>query len=286
MADELKLGLVVYLDDERAAVARELCREASRRGMSLVAGAAVAELLEDTSVTVGDMSTADVLVSIGGDGTVLDTVAVGLEHDIPVLGINVGRVGFLTEGEPTDIPRALDVLASGDWDESERMSIEAQLGESGPFVAGINDVVIEKVINQRLVTLEVVIDGDRFLSYRADGLVIAAPTGSTAYSMSAGGPVVSPSVDGIVITPVAPYSLFDTSLVLAPDVSIQIKVEHDRPAGVTVDGRDLGVADPGTVVTIRRGPRPARFVRLSDLTWPQRVKEKLQLHGGLDGAFI
>lgn len=285
MADALTLGLVVYLDEMRAEVARRLCRSASDRGMSLVAEPSTAQLLRSSAAGVGDLASADVLVSIGGDGTVLDAVAVGLRHDIPILGINVGRVGFLTEAEPDDLDAALDVLASGNWHESHRMSIEAQLSD-GEFVAGINDVVIEKVINQRLVTLEVVIDGDRFLSYRADGLVIAAPTGSTAYSMSAGGPVVSPAVEGIIITPVAPYSLFDTSLVLGPDVSIQVRVEHDRPAGVTVDGHDLGVAEPGDAVTVRRGPRPARFVRLSDTTWPQRVKDKLQLHGGLDGAFI
>lgn len=285
MAHSLTLGLVVYLDETRAEVARQLCRLASERGMRLLARQRTAELLGGDAAEVGDLADADVLVSIGGDGTVLDTVGVGLQHDLPVLGVNVGRVGFLTEAEPGDLEAALDLLASGTWQEAHRMSIEAQLAD-GDFVAGINDVVVEKVVNQRLVTLEVVIDGDRFLSYRADGLVIAAPTGSTAYSMSAGGPVVSPSVDGIIITPVAPYSLFDTSLVLGPDVTIQIRVEHDRPAGVTVDGRELGVADPGEIVTVRRGPRPARFVQLSDTTWPQRVKDKLQLHGGLDGASI
>ncbi len=224
-------------------------------------------------------------MSVGGDGTVLDTVAIGLDHDRPVLGINVGRVGFLTEAEPDDLPEVLDKLASRSWSERQRMTLEARLGE-GDWVAGINDVVIEKVINQRLVTLEVVIDGDRFLSYRADGMVVATPTGSTAYSMSAGGPVMSPSVEGIIITPVAPYSLFDRSLVLGRDVTIDVRVEHDRPAGVTVDGRELGIAEPGTVVTVRPGGRPARFVQVSSTTWPQRVKDKLQLHGGLDGAFI
>lgn len=285
MADPLTLGLVVYLDETRAEVARNLCRLASERGMQLVARQRAAELLGSDLAAISDLSDADVLVSIGGDGTVLDAVGVGLEHDLPVLGINVGRVGFLTEAEPDDLEAALDLLASGDWPEAQRMSLEARLGD-GAYVSGINDVVIEKVVNQRLVTLEVVIDGDRFLSYRADGLVIAAPTGSTAYSMSAGGPVVSPSVDAMIITPVAPYSLFDTSLVLGPDVNIQVRIEHDRPAGVTIDGRELGVAEPGEIVTIRRGPRPARFVQLSDTTWPQRVKDKLQLHGGLDGASI
>lgn len=285
MDEQLTLGLVVYLDEARADVARELCREAAARGMRLLASSTTVDLLGSDSVVVEDLSAADVLVSIGGDGTVLDTVAVGLEHDLPVLGINVGRVGFLTEAEPEDVPSVLDALAGGTWVERHRLTLEARLGQ-GAWVAGINDVVIEKVINQRLVTLEVIIEGDRFLSYRADGLVLATPTGSTAYSMSAGGPVVSPSVEGIIITPVAPYSLFDTSLVLGRDVTIEVRIEHDRPAGVTVDGRDLGVAEPGTVVTVKRGRRPARFVKVSSITWPQRVKDKLQLHGGLDGAFI
>lgn len=285
MADQLTLGLVVYLDEARAEVARALCREAAERGMRLLAAPSTVDLLGGDHVAVDDLSRADVLVSVGGDGTVLDTVAVGLEHDLPVLGINVGRVGFLTEAEPADLPAVLDVLAGRSWEEREHMTLEARL-DDGAWVAGINDVVIEKVINQRLVTLEMVIEGDRFLSYRADGLVLATSTGSTAYSMSAGGPVVSPSVDGIIITPVAPYSLFDTSMVLGPGVTIEVRVEHDRPAGVTVDGRELGVAEPGAVVTVRRGRRPARFIKISATTWPQRVKDKLQLHGGLDGAFV
>lgn len=285
MAEQLTLGLIVYLDEERAEVARVLCREAERRGMRLVAASATVDLLGGDHVSSGDLASADVLISVGGDGTVLDTVAVGLEYDLPVLGINVGRVGFLTEAEPDDLPMVLDALATRQWRERHRMTLEARLGD-GEWIAGINDVVIEKVINQRLVTLEVIIEGDRFLSYRADGIVLATSTGSTAYSMSAGGPVVSPSVEGIIITPVAPYSMFDRSMVLGPDVTIEVRVEHDRPAGVTVDGRDLGVAEPGTVLTVRRGQRPARFVKVSDTTWPQRVKDKLQLHGGLDGAFI
>lgn len=285
MADPLTLGLVVYPDETRAEVARRLCHEASTRGIGLVAATPTAELLSHDAVHAGELGEADVLVSIGGDGTVLDTVAIGLQHDTPVLGINVGRVGFLTEAEPEDVPAVLDLLMSGTWVEGERLAIEAQLGD-GNIVAGVNDVVIEKVINQRLVTLEVTIDGDRFLSYRADGLVVATPTGSTAYSMSAGGPVVAPGVEGIILTPVAPYSLFDTPLVLGPDVVIEVRIEHDRPAGVTVDGRELGIAEPGTLVTIRRHPKPARMVRVADTPWPQRVKDKLQLHGGLDGAFI
>jgi NAD+ kinase len=136
------------------------------------------------------------------------------------------------------------------------------------------------------VSLEVYVDGERFLTYRADGLVFATPTGSTAYNLSAGGPIVDPRVDALLVTPVAPYSQFRRALALPPSVLLKCKITHDRPAGVNVDGRDLGIVQPGQVVRIRAGESRVRFVDIGKRSYTQTVKEKLRLYEGLDGASL
>jgi NAD+ kinase len=141
----------------------------------------------------------------------------------------------------------------------------------------VNDVVVEKIDSTRLVNLEVVIDGSHFATYRADGLIVATPTGSTAYSFSAGGPIVDPSVDALVLTPVAAHSLFDRPIVLPADAEISITVRRDRPVRVNVDKEVLGHIGDGERVSIGRGSRPARFVTFGTTSFPGLVRDKFEL---------
>jgi NAD+ kinase len=219
----------------------------------------------------------DAVVAVGGDGTVLRAARIALDHDVPLLGVNVGRKGFLAEVEPGQIPEALDILASGRWRESSRTTIQARLNED-PTVAGINDVVVEKTGGHSLISLEVQVNEERFIDYHADGLVFATPTGSTAYNLSSGGPLMDPEVEALIISPVAPHSLFSKSLVLRADAVIRCTLVAERPATVSVDGRDLGVATMGDSITIERGTRPVRFIDISGTSFPRRVKEKFHLN--------
>jgi NAD+ kinase len=156
------------------------------------------------------------------------------------------------------------------------MTVEAAIGDARP-VAGVNDVVVEKAISQRLVSIEVAVDGEPFLTYHADGLVFSTPTGSTAYNLSAGGPLVHPQLDALILTPVAHHSLFSTAVVFPDDSELVCTVVHDRPVSVAVDGRELGRADPGDRITIRRGSRDVRFIDYSGRSYPRLVTEKLKL---------
>jgi NAD+ kinase len=217
----------------------------------------------------------DVVIAVGGDGTVLAAAQTALAHDVPVLGFNLGTMGFLAEAEPEDLEWVLERLIAGDYDVAERMTIRATV--SGQTATGVNDVVVEKVDSQRLIHLDVAVNGERFVTYRADGLIVATPTGSTAYSFSARGPLVDPDLDAMILTPVAAHSLFDRTLVLPAGSRLSIVVQRDRPVKVTVDKIDMGHLTAGLTVDIEQGERPARFVRFGQRSFPGLVKEKFGL---------
>ena len=217
----------------------------------------------------------EAVVGVGGDGTVLRAGALAMAEDLPVAGINVGRVGYLAEFAVAEIEAFVDALASGRLRVFTVMTVAVR----GPgFVAtGINDVVIEKVVSERIIEIGVAINGRRFAEYRTDGLIIATPVGSTAYSLSAGGPVVDPEVEALVMTPIAPHSLLSRSLVVSPDAEIGVTVEIDRPARVNVDGREIAVVEPGAHVTVARGSRSVRFLTLDTHPFPQAVRHQFGL---------
>lgn len=217
----------------------------------------------------------DMVLAVGGDGTMLAAVHRSLAWDVPVLGFNLGTLGFLTAAEPDDLEKVVERLVAGDYETEERTTVRAAIGEVS--AVGINDVVVEKIDSTRLISLDVNIDGEHFVNYRADGLIIATPTGSTAYSFSAGGPLVDPGVEGLVLTPVASHSLFDRALVIPDTSEIAISVSRDRSVRVNVDKGDLGVLEEGDTVSIRRGALPARFVTLDPVSFAGLVRDKFGL---------
>lgn len=217
----------------------------------------------------------DLVLAVGGDGTMLAAVQDAVARDVPVLGFNLGTLGFLTEAEPGDVAEVVKRLETGDFEIEKRLTVTASIGERS--AVGINDVVVEKIDSTRLVSLAVVIDGADFATYRADGLIIATPTGSTAYSFSAGGPIVDPHVEALVLTPVASHSLFDRPFVLPGDAEILVTVQRDRLVRVNVDKTDLGQLSEGQTVKIEMGERPARFVTFGTTSFPGLVRKKFQL---------
>jgi NAD+ kinase len=275
----MKLALVVHPDRDSAAdLAAELASRAARRGMQVLAQPADAARVPGTLVhPSGSPLVANVVVAVGGDGTVLEAVRVGLAANLPVLGVNAGHVGFLTRVEPDRLDEALDLLAAGGWAESQRMTLTARV-PGKPEAVGINDVVVEKAVSQHVVKISVVVGSERLISYRSDAVVVATPTGSTAYTFSVGGPLVDPEMEALVITAVAPHNLFARPIVLRPDQRLRLTVDDDRPARVNVDGRTLGVLTPGEQVEIARGERVARFVELWPRNFAVSVREKFHLH--------
>lgn len=252
--------------------------------MAHAAGIGASATTPETAAAVGVPVAAGPLravVAVGGDGTVLEGAVHALDRAAPLVGINVGRVGFLAEVEPDGLERLIDVLSADDVPTTPRMGIRARLG--GVEAVGLNDVVVQKTEGQHMVGVDVAVDGERFLTYRADGVIVSTPTGSSAYTLSAGGPLVDTRVGAFVVTPVAPYSLFRSSVVLDPGVVIHCTVIHERSASVAVDGRELGVAEPGDAVEVTMGP-DIPFVEVAGRSYPETLKRKLRLHEGLDGV--
>jgi len=221
----------------------------------------------------------DLVVGVGGDGTLMRAAHLAHEHDVPVIGINLGTVGYLTEVEPEHVEEMLRRLAAGDLAVNQRMTVAAELPD-GSVLHGINDVVLEKVISQRLVQITVDVDDEFFTTFRADGLIIATPLGSTAYSLSAGGPIVDPDLDVLIMTPVAPHSLMNRPIVLTDDTRLTFTVATERQVRVNLDGHVGGVLEEGESVVVRAGERGVDFLSMGDYPFPQAVRHQF----GLDHA--
>lgn len=224
----------------------------------------------------------DMVVSLGGDGTFLRAARIARAVDVPIIGINVGRIGFLAEVDPQDVEPALMRLMSGSYDLEDRSTLEVELRDAAGAVIGgswaLNDVAVEKEARQRLVRLEVAIGSTPFASMAADGVIVATSTGSTAYALSAGGPIVNPTLDAMLIAPVAPHSLFDRTVVtdLADTVTITVG-EEQGGALVTTDGMDPALLGPGSSAVVRGGAKPVRVARVSGSEFFARVRRTFRL---------
>ncbi|MEW6321668.1 MAG: NAD(+)/NADH kinase [Acidobacteriota bacterium] len=226
---------------------------------------------------------ADLVVVLGGDGTLLavaDLVGqAGL--DVPILGVNFGSLGFLTEIRREEIYLALDAVLAGTAAYDERMMLRASTRRAGAEAASclvLNDVVFTRVALSRMIDLAVTV-GDQFVtSVRADGLIVASPTGSTAYNLAAGGPIVHPAMQALVLTPIAPHTLSHRPVVIAADRDVRVRpgpANADAAVYVTFDGqRGFEIAE-GDEVIIGRAPRPIRLVRAAARSYFEVLREKL-----------
>lgn len=231
-------------------------------------------------VTDGD---ADLVVSLGGDGTMLKAAQVAHAQDALLLGVNLGRVGYLTEVDVGGEQAALDAIFEGRHTVEERMMLSAAVdvgGERKAFV-GLNEVLVERSSRYRLVRLEVLVGPDRLAEFSADGVIVATPTGSTAYALSAGGPIVSPRAQCLVLVPVSAHMISARPFVLAPDetLTITVKDDSDQNASLVLDGALGHSVAPGVPVEVGRHPRPLRLVRLEGPDFVARLRMKLGLPG-------
>ncbi|MBU3700503.1 MAG: NAD(+)/NADH kinase [Acidimicrobiia bacterium] len=207
----------------------------------------------------------DVVVSLGGDGTMLRSVEMAARHDVPVLGVNLGTLGYLTDTEPDALRAAIERVLAGTAVIEERMLLDVVVDApsgacaSAPVLA-LNEAVLEKTASGHTIRVDVDLDGERFTPYAADGLIVATPTGSTAYAFSARGPIVEPTHRAVLLTPVSPHMLFDRTLVLDDDTVIDLTVAGGRTAALVVDGRHLGDLHPGDRVRCRGSDVVARLV--------------------------
>ncbi len=220
---------------------------------------------------------ADLGVSMGGDGSMLHAVRLLADAGVPVLGVNFGSLGYLTQLDPDDAGEAVDRWLAGDFAIEKRMRVGVVMPD-GTVASALNEIVVEKIDSGRTIRVAVSIDRESFHTYEADGVIVATPTGSTAYSLSARGPLVDPTHDALILTPVAPHTLFDRSMVLSPDSEIGLSIEGNRAADVAVDGRVIGRLEPGELATCLAAAEPARLVTFGDRNFHRIIKSKFDLN--------
>lgn len=221
---------------------------------------------------------AELCVSLGGDGTMLRAVDLVVGDAVPVLGVNVGHLGYLTAVEPADLTTSLERFFAGDYRIECRMTLDVELEPSGRSATALNEAVVEKTVAGHTIRLAAAIDGRPFITYAADGLIVATPTGSTAYNLSVRGPIVSPLQRSIIVTPASAHMLFDRSLVLNAAESLRLEViGDDRPANLVVDGRSLGLLEDGHAIVCRAGTADARLVTFGDRDFYSILKAKFGL---------
>ena len=224
----------------------------------------------------------DLVISFGGDGTFLRAARIARDADAPVIGVNVGRVGFLAEIDPRELDVVLPQLAAGHYEIESRSTLEVDLLDAAGRSVGsgwaLNDVAVEKFARERLVRLDVSIGGTPFANVAADAVIVATSTGSTAYALSAGGPIVNPTIDAMLIVPVAPHSLFDRTVItdLADVVTVRVPDDQDG-ALVSTDGMDPTLIGPGGSAVVRGGSRPVRVARLGGPAFFGRVRRTFRL---------
>jgi NAD+ kinase len=248
---------------------------------------------EETSALVGDYTgvpadsfsrMVDLAAVIGGDGTMLHAVSRLGDFEKPVAGINIGTLGFLTSCTDDELYDFAQAVAGGRFTTSARTLLEATVHHHGKppvkFTA-LNEVALARGATGRLVSLRATVDGETLNDYRADGLIVATPTGSTAYSLSAGGPLVSPAAGVFLITPICPHSLSQRALVLADSCTVTLSSEDPANGSMlfTVDGRDTLRIEHGDRIEIRKSPRSFQLLRLEGHSFYQALRQKLGWQG-------
>ena len=228
-------------------------------------------------VTAADLAVrSDLLVSLGGDGTMLRAMRLADGHKAPVLGVNLGKLGFLAEVDVPDLPDALSAIDEKKFVVEQRLAVDAVIG--GTASTAFNDVALVRFPGQPIAQIAVRAAGHPFVSYAADAVVVATPTGSTAYSFSAGGPIVSPEVEALLVTPAAPHSAYNRGLVVSVHDTLELELlPGSGRLAIEVDGELAGNVGPGEVIPMHPRPGAAHVVRLGRSTFYERARRKLRL---------
>jgi NAD+ kinase len=224
----------------------------------------------------------DLVVVLGGDGTILRGAEFARRVDVPLLGVNLGHVGFLAEAERDDLDATVEHIATNDYAVEERMTLHVDAKLHGELIASswaLNEVSVEKAARERMLEATIEVDGRPLQSWGCDGVIVSTPTGSTAYAFSAGGPVIWPQVEAMLLVPSAAHALFARPLVLGPDshLAVEIKAATEGSGVMWCDGRRHVALPPGARIEVRKGLRPVRLARLSRAPFTDRLVAKFAL---------
>ncbi|MEM9203386.1 MAG: NAD(+)/NADH kinase [Actinomycetota bacterium] len=282
------VGLIVHLGrDSAAEQARQLASDLLRAGHEVRVPSVDAEVASlDERVVVSDGAGfaygLDVVVSLGGDGSILRAVELIGLAGVPVMGVDHGQLGYLTEVEPAVAADAVNRFLAGEQTIEERMLLDISIdpGDGRPVQQhlALNEAVVERSADVNTIRLRVDIAEEFFTTYAVDGMIIATPTGSTAYAFSARGPIIDPAHRCLLVTPVSPHMLFDRSLVLEPSAPVELTVDGHRPAAVSVDGRRIMSVGDGATVRCTAAPQSARLVTFGSRRFHHVLKAKFGLN--------
>ncbi|MGE5653446.1 MAG: NAD(+)/NADH kinase [Bacillota bacterium] len=280
----MRFGLCVNLSKSQAqSVAAEIAEWLMSQGVELWCEPLISPLLP-AGVRISDRGQwagqVDLAIVLGGDGTLLSAARSFAPLNVPLFGVNLGRLGFLTQAEANGWREALGMVLGGLYSIEDRLMLAVTVGdyqpEQTPQVA-LNDVVINQHDIARMAHIEVSIDGVYLDTYAADGMIIASPTGSTAYSLSAGGPIVSPRARNIVVTPICAHALHARPLILAPDEEVALRVVGtNQGAAMTIDGQEVFRLPPGETVRVRRSTYVTRLIRLNRRPFYEILRKKMK----------
>jgi NAD+ kinase len=273
------VGLVLHPQRDSAEAVEEVLKWAAGHGASVYG--IENEIVRLNCAAIGLppeelASHSELLVSLGGDGTMLRAMRLADGKPTKVLGVNLGKLGFLAEVDVPELPAALSAIDAREYTVEPRLAIDSTL--CGKQVTAFNDIAVVRIPGDGAAAVAVRVSGHPFVSYAADAVVIATPTGSTAYSFSAGGPIVSPRVEALLVTPAAPHSAYNRGVVLSIEESVDLDMlPASGRLAVEVDGQVGGYVEAGDRLEIVSRPGAARVVRLGHTTFYQRARRKLRI---------
>ena len=256
-------------------VVDQLCELVTRQGADVLVHGDLEDGIDREIVSKEQLALdSEIVIALGGDGTILRAANLVRDSSTPILGVNLGRLGFLADSAPEQLEDAIERLLQGKYRISDRLAREATLGTTTAF--SLNEIVIEKGVLARLIELKTWIGEVPVSSFWGNGLIVSTPTGSTSYSLSAGGPVLHPSLDSLIITPICPHSLSQRPLVVPGDqqVRVQVVAEHVDII-LTADGRTVQTMTPEDRVIVRRSARRVRLIDLQGLSFYELLRRKL-----------
>ncbi len=273
------VGLVLHPERDCSGAVGAILDWAARRRIQVLGIDTEMQRIACTAeaVTAEELSRrADLLVSLGGDGTMLRAMRLADRQRSPVLGVNLGKLGFLAEVDVPDLTSALSAIDNHEFTTEPRLAVDAVIGAQ--VITAFNDIAFVRFPGHRTAAIEVRAGGRAFVSYAADAIVVATPTGSTAYSFSAGGPIVSPSVEALLVTPAAPHSAYNRGLVLSVSDHLGLEIlPASGPLAVEADGNVAANVAPGDLIELLPRPGAAHVVRLGHTTFYERARRKLGL---------
>ncbi len=280
------IGLIGKFGDPNVAgTLNQIAAHLRQRQLRVLLDESSAQLIPDSGLEVASRTAigeqCDLVVVMGGDGTMLNAARSLVNYDMPILGVNLGRLGFLADVSPSEIPHRLDGVLNGQFREARRLLLHAQVMRDGCVVGeadALNDVVVHKHDVARMIDVETFLDGRFLNTYRADGLIISTPTGSTAYAMAGGGPILYPGLEAVVLVPICPHTLTHRPIVVGADnvIEVVLNAANTINTQVTCDGQISLPLERGDQIVIRKKERKVRLIHPINHDYFKLLRAKLR----------